>query len=97
MSLGLYEAGCTSSPQNREGPHAREHKAGEPEIVDSGLLLAPFIFPLLPEGSREMTDAKLHSLRNSHCSSAVMNPANINEDAGSILGLAQWVKDPVLP
>ena len=27
----------------------------------------------------------------------LVNPANINEDLGSILGLAQWVKDLVFP
>ena len=34
---------------------------------------------------------------SSHCSSAITNQTGIHEDVGSIPGLAQWVKDPLLP
>ena len=35
--------------------------------------------------------------RSTHCGSVVMNTTSIHEDAGSILGLAYWVKDLALP
>ena len=38
-----------------------------------------------------------NNFRSSHSGLAVMNPTSIHDDAGSIPGLAKWVKDLALP
>ena len=39
----------------------------------------------------------LEKYKDSCCGTAEMNPASIDEHAGLIPGLDQWVRDPALP
>ena len=40
---------------------------------------------------------KSYTQGSSHCGSAVTNLTNIHEDAGSIRGPTQWIKELALP
>ena len=49
------------------------------------------------EASTAVVALKMHHSGVPTVAQWVKNPTRIHEDAGLIHGLAQWVKDPVLP
>ena len=51
----------------------------------------------MKENNGQYTHSCNKIIGSSHCCTAVMNLTSVCEVGGSIPGLAEWVKDPVLP
>ena len=99
MSLPADKCKTTGDPQH---PRAREsflEREGRLEVKEGGskevapLSLCGFNWSLIHTYTSTLKGVKLGT---SHSGSAVMN-LTIQEDAGSIPGPVQWVKDPALP
>ena len=67
--------------------------------IESSLVVARAGVGVTANGYRISTlgDKNILKLGSSYCDSVETNLTSIHEDEGSIPGLAQWVKDLVLP
>ena len=88
LSPDLFQEIFSSLHTPAEAFHSLFNSDRDP--IKRALTLSPLCLPTFPEKWQK-------KIRSSHCHPAVMKPTSIHEDAGSIPGLAPWVKDPALP
>ena len=65
-------------------------------FVKNGIYFSFTQFYTVHQSQVEVMEAKVTRMRGSHCGAVETNPTRNHEVAGSISGLAQWVKDLAL-
>ena len=93
-SLCVKAFTCSAARVRRARLRVPETEGSENRLWGPSLLAPPATQGLvrcLPQWPTKQAD-----IGSSHCGSAVMHLTSIHEDAGSIPGLTQWIKDQAL-